>query len=72
MMRDPKKLDYTIFVKESKDRVWLRGFGLTQNDYISFGYYRDINFVQENFQDFDQSHLQGSSHRTRCGIVDGP
>ena len=35
-----------------------------QNDYISFGYYRDINF--------HQSHLQGSSHRTRCGVVDGP
>ena len=28
-----------------------------QNDYISFGYYWDINFVQDDFQGFYQSHL---------------
>ena len=38
-----------------------------QNDYIGFGYYREINFVQEDFQGFYQSHLEGSSHRTHCG-----
>ena len=34
-----------------------------QNDYISFGYYRDINFVPRGFPRLYQSHLQGSSHR---------
>ena len=35
--------------KESKDWVWPRSFGLT-SDYISFGFYQDMNFVQEDFQ----------------------
>ena len=39
-------LNYTILKKESKDSVALD----LQNDYICFGYYRDINFVQEDFQ----------------------
>ena len=63
----------TLFLKR-KVRIEsdFRSFGPTKMIISVLDTYRDINFVQEDFQDFHQSHLQGSSHRTRCGIVDGP
>ena len=63
MMRDQMK-ELTVFFpvpadpitlfkkKESKTKTSHSVALDLQNDYISFGYYRDINFVQGDFQDF--------------------